>query len=119
LTPGEDEQFEVKVSDICTLYRTACVRAGQGERTVSRDELTGVQALERKHPNLPLAPGQVERREFEYIRHGTATFILSRDGLMCCDDISLACRSGSASAVDPRPSGQRTRRADGWADAGA
>ncbi len=26
-----------------------------------------------------MAPGKVERREFEYIRHGTATFILTRD----------------------------------------
>lgn len=51
----------------------------QGERFVSTDELTGVQALERKHPGLPMAPGKVERREFEYIRHGTASFILSRD----------------------------------------
>ena len=46
---------------------------------MSTDELTGVQALERKHPDLPLAPGKVLRREFEYIRHGTRTFILSRD----------------------------------------
>ena len=46
---------------------------------VSTDELTGVQALERKQPGLPLAPGKVERREFEYLRHGTRTFILSRD----------------------------------------
>jgi len=46
---------------------------------VSTDELTGVQALERKEPNLPLAPGKVERREFEYIRHGTRSFILNRD----------------------------------------
>jgi len=79
LTPGDDEQFEVKVSDICTTYREAPARAEQGERTVSSDEMTGVQALERKHPTLPLAPGKVERREFEYIRHGTASFILSRD----------------------------------------
>jgi transposase len=28
---------------------------------------------------LPLAPAKVERREFEYIRHGTRSFILSRD----------------------------------------
>jgi transposase len=41
--------------------------------------MTGVQALERKHPGLPLAPGKVERREFEYLRHGTCTFIVSRD----------------------------------------
>ena len=46
---------------------------------MSTDEMTGVQALERKHPGLPLAPGKVERREFEYIRHGTRAFILSRD----------------------------------------
>jgi transposase len=46
---------------------------------MSTDELTGVQALERKHPGLPLAPGKVSRREFEYIRHGTRAFILSRD----------------------------------------
>ncbi len=46
---------------------------------ISTDELTGVQALERKHPGLPPAPGRVERREFEYVRHGTTTFILNRD----------------------------------------
>jgi putative transposase len=46
---------------------------------VCTDELTGVQALERKHPGLPLVPGKVERREFEYIRHGTLAFITSRD----------------------------------------
>lgn len=46
---------------------------------MSTDELTGVQALERKYPGLPLAPGKVERRELEYIRHGTRTFIVSRD----------------------------------------
>jgi putative transposase len=53
--------------------------AQQGDRIVTTDELTGIQALDRKHPGLPLAPGKVERREFEYIRHGTCTAILSRD----------------------------------------
>jgi len=61
------------------LYEQAPELATQGERTISTDEMTGVQALERKHPGLPLAPGKVERREFEYIRHGTRTFIVSRD----------------------------------------
>lgn len=41
--------------------------------------MTGVQALERKHPDLPLAPGHVARREFEYIRHGTLAFIFNFD----------------------------------------
>ncbi len=53
--------------------------AARGNRIVTTDELTGIQALERKHPGLPVAPGKVERREFEYIRHGTCTGILSRD----------------------------------------
>ena len=61
------------------MYAEATGRAEQGEVTVSTDELTGVQALERKHAGLPLAPGKVERREFEYVRHGTRSFILSRD----------------------------------------
>lgn len=63
---------------ICTLYKEAPQLAQEGEQIVSTDELTGVQALERKHPGLPLAPGQVERREFEDVRHGTRAFILSR-----------------------------------------
>jgi hypothetical protein len=67
------------VADVCALYRDAPALAARGERVVSTDELTGVQALERKHPALPPAPGKVERREFEYIRHGTRAFILSRD----------------------------------------
>lgn len=36
-----------------------------------------MQALERKHPGLPLQPGKVERREYEYIRHGRLAFILN------------------------------------------
>ena len=61
------------------LYRAAPRLAAQGEQIMSTDELTGVQALERKHPGLPPMPGKVERREFEYIRHGTRTFIVNRD----------------------------------------
>jgi hypothetical protein len=71
--------LEERVADMCPLYVAAPALAAQGERVVSTDELTGVQALERLHPGLPLAPGHVERREFEYRRHGTRAFILSRD----------------------------------------
>jgi transposase len=53
------------------------VLAGQGEKVVCNDEMTGVQALERKHSGLPLQPGQVERREYEYIRHGTLSFMVN------------------------------------------
>jgi len=64
---------------MCTLYQEAPALAQQGEQVLSTDELTGVQALERKHPGLPLAKGNVARRAFEYIRHGTSAFMLSRD----------------------------------------
>ncbi|MCP5091363.1 MAG: transposase [Gammaproteobacteria bacterium] len=41
--------------------------------------MTGIQALERAAPGLPMRPGLVERREFEYIRHGTQTLIAAFD----------------------------------------
>ena len=43
------------------------------------DELTGGQALERKYPDLPMLPGHVLRREFEYIRHGTLSWFINFD----------------------------------------
>jgi len=48
-------------------------------RTISIDEMTGIQALERAAASLPMKPGRVERREFEYIRHGTQTLIAAFD----------------------------------------
>lgn len=43
------------------------------------DEMTGIQAIERKEKDLPLRPGKVQRREFEYIRHGTQSLIANFD----------------------------------------
>lgn len=48
-------------------------------RTVSIDEMTGIQALERAAPSKPMQPGKVELREYEYIRHGTKTLIAGFD----------------------------------------
>lgn len=77
--PSDDAHFDARVADVCALYRAAPALAEHGERVVSTDELTGVQALERKHPGRPPAPGKVERREFAYIRHGTLSCIVNRD----------------------------------------
>jgi hypothetical protein len=79
LTPAYEADFDAKVSDINGLYHQAPQRAEQGQRIESTDEMTGVQALERKHPDLPMLPGKVERREFEYIRHGTLAFMFNFD----------------------------------------
>ena len=39
--------------------------------------MTGIQATERAAPTRPMRPGHVERREFEYVRHGTQALIAS------------------------------------------
>lgn len=67
------------MNDICQTYLSAIERASLGERTICLDEMTGIQALERKAPDLPMRPGKIQRREFEYIRHGTQTLIASFD----------------------------------------
>lgn len=77
MTSEPDAQFDEKVKDINTLYQQASELAAQGEAVISSDEMTGVQALQRKHPDLPMRPGHVQRREFEYIRHGTLSFIVN------------------------------------------
>ena len=79
MTEVPDEQFDEKVEDINTLYRQAPELAQKSERALSTDELSGVQALERKYPKLPMAPGKVERQEFEYTRHGTQCFMINFD----------------------------------------
>ena len=79
LTPAYEAGFNNKVAAINGAYKQAPERAKQGERTESVDEMTGVQALERKHPGLPMLPGKVERIEFEYIRHGTLSFTCNFD----------------------------------------
>lgn len=79
LTEVADERREAKIVEGCQVYAQAAERAKQGERTISMDEMTGVQALERKHPDLPMQPGHVQRREFEYRRHGTLSWFINFD----------------------------------------
>jgi transposase len=82
LTPVADEppeERDERIADVCGVYREAPSRVAAGERVLSTDEMTGVQALERAAPGLPLRPGKIERREFEYIRHGTLSFIINFD----------------------------------------
>lgn len=67
--------FTRQAETVCQTYAQALEGHARGEHTVSIDEMTGIQALERAAPTKPARPGQVERREFEYIRHGTQTLI--------------------------------------------
>ena len=42
---------------------------------LSTDEMSGIQAIERAYPTQAIRLAQVERVEFEYIRHGTVSLI--------------------------------------------
>jgi transposase len=64
------------VEEVCDTYLQAQRRwAEEGMHTLSTDEKTGIQALERAAAAQPMAPGQVERQEFEYHRRGTQCLI--------------------------------------------
>jgi len=64
-----DPEFETKALDILGLYQNPPENA----LVLSVDEKTAIQALDRTQPTLPLRPGQVERRSFEYKRNGTTS----------------------------------------------
>ena len=66
-----DPQFREKVTAITELY----LHPPAGTVVLSIDEKTGMQALERRFPDRPAAPGRPGRREFEYTRHGTQSLL--------------------------------------------
>lgn len=71
--------FAHQVETVCTLYGYAPLLAALGGHVVSCDEMTGIQALERIAPTHPMRSGQIERQEFEYVRHGTLSLIANFD----------------------------------------
>ncbi len=64
-----DPELEAKVRDVVGLYLDPPAHA----IVVCVDEKSQIQALERTQPVRPLAPGRVERRTHDYLRHGTTT----------------------------------------------
>jgi transposase len=64
-----------QVAAVCTVYPHAPAFEQQGGHTISTDEKSGIQALERAAPPLPMPSGLVERPEYEDIRHGTLGLI--------------------------------------------
>ena len=69
----DEEAFNRQVSALCNLYHSAQALKEQGVRVVSCDEKTGIQAIERLITSMK--KGQAERREANYIRHGTQCLI--------------------------------------------
>lgn len=68
--------FAQQVQVVCACYQEAKpLYVACHTHTVSVDEKTGIQALERIAATQSMRPGQAERREFEYERHGTLCLI--------------------------------------------
>jgi hypothetical protein len=89
-TEKDRVRFSQQSEAVCWTYAQSIERYQRGEHTVSIDEMTGIQALERAAPTKPPRPGFVERREFEYIRHGTQTLIANFE--VGSGDLSFAQR---------------------------
>ncbi|SRR6266487_2549501 len=84
-----DAPFTTKAAQILWRYERVAWLYERGEVVLCLDEKPHLQALARRVPTQPMRPGQIERHEFEYKRHGTVTFLAALnvyDGTMwgCC-----------------------------------
>lgn len=72
---SHDDEFKQKRDDVLRLYD----ETPDDEHIICVDEKTGIQALERKYPDIVMEPGTPVRREFEYVRHGTLALMGAYD----------------------------------------
>jgi len=77
--PADPVACTAQVAAVCAAYQQAPAIAPDGGHVISTDEKTGIQALERAAPTLPMQPGLVERPEYAYLRHGTQCLIANFD----------------------------------------
>jgi hypothetical protein len=84
-TPTLNAAFAERASKILWCYEQVDRLEEQGEMVICFDEKPNLQAVGRRVPKQPVRAGQIERAEFEYIRHGTVTFataLVVHDGQM-------------------------------------
>jgi transposase len=74
---SHDPAFEAIAQEVCRLYVQAPTLQQQGHLLLCTDEKSGMQILQRCQPARPAIPGHPERRERDYIRHGTRALITS------------------------------------------
>lgn len=75
-TPTPDDTFRHKAAQILWCYERAQLLAEQGEVVLCLDEKPNIQVLERRCPTYRVRPSLIEKREFEYKRHGTVNFLV-------------------------------------------
>jgi transposase len=86
-TEKDPVKFQAEVENVCRTYLEAPAKAAGGTHTVSVDEATSLQAIERNAPDKPAQPDSVAKQEFEYTRHGTTTLTAGLNvvtGLIVC-----------------------------------
>jgi len=74
---SHDPAFEAKAQDLCHLSVNALQCFQHGRLVICTDEKTGMPILQRQHPTQLLQPGKPEKREQEYMRHGTRVLLAS------------------------------------------
>jgi transposase len=94
-----DPDFADKAERVLNLYE----RCWQGRRlrpdeyVISADEKSQLQALRRRHDDLPSGPGRTRRVEFEYRRGGTLAYLAALD----VHRASVMGRCARSTGIDP------------------
>jgi len=73
-TPTLNAAFVKQAAQVLWCYEHVEPLRARKEWIICFDEKPNLQALERRCPKHPMQPGQIERQEFEYLRHGTVNF---------------------------------------------
>lgn len=76
-----DPDFQAKAGRVLDLYSRVWdgEPLGPDDYVISADEKSQLQALSRRHPDLPPGPGRPRRQEFEYRRGGTLAYFAGYD----------------------------------------
>jgi hypothetical protein len=74
---SHDPDFAAKAQALCQLYRQALRFYHEGRLVICADDKTGMQMLQRCFPTQPVQPGQPDKREYAYIRHGVRALLAS------------------------------------------
>ena len=76
-TPTLNAGFEQSAARVLWCDERAFDLAARGEVVLCLDEKPNIQVLQRRYPTRSGRRGQIERQEFEYIRHGTVNFLVA------------------------------------------
>ena len=74
-TPVLNTEFRQRAASVLWCYERAQELARHDEVVLCLDEKPNLQVLERRCPSRTMSAHQIERQEFEYVRHGTVNVL--------------------------------------------